>query len=247
MKKQDFDDETLMAFADGELDAARSLALEEALADDDALAERLAVFLDSRQLVGDALKPLIDEPVPEALLASVRRMAEEAQQTVATPQDNVVSFRSKPQQQVQPTTRRWLMPVAASLVAVVTGVVGFTAGRMGPSETGTGAEIAAVLDREASGRDVPLGASGAILHVVATFRDERGELCREYELKQQASSTLTVACRNDGGWATRLALTTPQAAGYVPASSQETVDAYLASIQAGAPLSAEDERAALAP
>ncbi|MDX3974560.1 hypothetical protein [Shinella sp.] len=242
MSKDDFDDETLMAFADGELDEAQSLALEEALANDEALAERLAVFLDSRRLVGEALKPLIDEPVPEALLASVRKMAEEAQ----APRDNVVSFRQKPQLPVvQPTARGWLMPVAASLVAVVTGVVGFTLGRMGPSATDAGAEIAAALDRETSGRDVTL--PGAVLHVVATFRDERGELCREYELKQKASSTLTVACRQDGAWATRLALTTPQAEGYVPASSQETIDAYLTSIQAGAPLSTEEERKALAP
>ena len=237
MSKDDFDDETLMAFADGELDEARSLALEEALENDEALAERLAVFLDSRRLVGDALKPLIDEPVPEALLASVRKMAQEAR----APRDNVVSFRPK----AQPAVRSWLMPVAASLVAVVTGVIGFTLGRMGPSATDAGAEIAAALDREASGRDVTL--PGAVLHVVATFRDERGELCREYELKQQASSTLTVACRQDGAWATRLALTTPQAEGYVPASSQETIDAYLTSIQAGAPLSAEEERKALTP
>jgi surface antigen len=240
MSKDDFDDETLMAFADGELDEARSLVLEEALASDEALAERLAVFLDSRRLVGDALKPLIDEPVPEALLASVRKMAQDAQRQ-ATPQDNVVSFRQQP----QPTTRHWLMPLAASLVAVVTGVIGFTLGRMDPAATDAGTEIAAALDREASGQDVTL--SGAVLHVVASFRDERGELCREYELKQPASSTLTVACRQDGAWATRLALTTPQTEGYVPASSQETIDAYLASIQAGAPLSAEEERKALAP
>lgn len=247
MNKMDFDDETLMAFADGELDAARSLALEEALATDDALAERLAVFLDSRQLVGDAMKPLIDEPVPATLLASVRLMAEEARQQAAAPRNNVVSFRQKPQQRVQPSARRWLMPIAACLLAVITGVVGFTAGRMASSKKGAASEIAAVLDREASGQDVRLDASGTVLHVVATFRDERGELCREYELKQPARSTLTVACRQDGVWETRLALTSPQADGYVPASSQETIDAYLASIQAGSPLSPEEERKLLAP
>ncbi|GLR54390.1 hypothetical protein KYK30_07420 [Shinella yambaruensis] len=246
MSKQAFDDETLMAFADGELDEARSLALEEALAEDEALAERLAVFLDSRRLVGDALKPLIDEPVPEALAASVRRMVQEAGEKTAPPQDNVVSFPARPQPEAgRAAARRWLMPIAASLVALVTGVVGFTLGRMGPSVPDAGAEIAAALDREASGRDVTLGT--AVLHVVATFRDERGELCREYRLTQPASSTQTVACRQDGAWTTRLALTTPLAEGYVPASAQETVDAYLASIQAGAPLSAEEERKALSP
>ncbi|MBY5583896.1 anti-sigma factor family protein [Rhizobium leguminosarum] len=242
MSKKDFDDETLMAFADGELDETQSRALEEALAGNEALRERLAVFLDSRQLVGDALKPLIDEPVPEALLASVRRMADEARRQ--TPRDNVVSFRPKQQQQ---TMRRWLVPVAASLVAIVTGVVGFALGRINPSASNSGAEIAAVLDREVSGRDVTLSSPETVLHVVASFRDERGELCREYELKQPKSSTLTVACRQNGAWATRLALTSAKADGYVPASSQETIDAYLASIQAGAPLSPEEEREVLAP
>ncbi|RXT30444.1 hypothetical protein B5P46_00430 [Rhizobium leguminosarum] len=242
MSKKDFDDETLMAFADGELDETQSHALEEALASNEALCERLAVFLDSRQLVGDALKPLIDEPVPEALLASVRRMADEARSQ--PPQDNVVSFRPKQQQQ---TMRRRLVPVAASLVAIVTGVVGFALGRINPSASNSGAEIAAVLDREVSGRDVTLSSPETVLHVVASFRDERGELCREYELKQPKSSTLTVACRQNGAWATRLALTSAKADGYVPASSQETIDAYLASIQAGAPLSPEEERKVLAP
>lgn len=247
MSKKDFDDETLMAFADGELDEAQSLALEEALASDDALAERLAVFLDSRQLVGDALKPLIDEPVPDALLASVRKMAEEAQRQTP-PQDNVVSFRPKQQQPVsQPTMRRWLMPVAASLVAAVTGVVGFALGRMGPTAPDASAEIAAALDREASGQDVTLAASGTVLHVVASFRDQRGELCREYELKQPESSTLTVACRQNGAWATRFALTSAKAEGYLPASSQEMIDTYLSSIEAGAPLPLEEERKILAP
>ena len=243
MTRHDFDDETLMAFADGELDGAQSLALEEALARDEALAERLAVFLDSRQMVGDALKPLIDEPVPEALRASVRQMVEKAQRKPPSG-DNVVSFRPKQQ---QPTARRWLMPVAASVVAAITGVIGFSLGRMDPSAPDLGADIAAALDREASGRDVALPASSTVLHVVASFRDERGELCREYELKQPESSTLIVACRQNGTWATRLALTTPQADGYVPASSQETIDAYLSSIEAGAPLSPEEERAILAP
>jgi len=247
MIKQEFDDETLMAFADGELDEAQSQALEEALATDDALAERLAVFLDSRRLVGDALKPLIDEPVPEALLVSVRRMAEDAQRAADKPQDNVVAFQPRQQSVAAPTARRWLMPLAASVVAVITGIIGFSVGRMGPPPADSGAEIASALDREASGNDIALDASGKVLHVIATFRDERGDVCREYELKEPAGRTLTIACRQQDGWTTRLALTAPAADGYVPASSQETVDAYLASIQAGAPLSAEEERIALAP
>lgn len=247
MSKDDFDDETLMAFADGELDEARSLALEQALETDEMLAERLAIFLDSRRLVGDALKPVIHEPVPAALLASVEKMVDEAKHQ-GEREDNIVSFRAKqPPPAAHSATRNWFMPLAASLLVVATGVAGFTLGRLGPSAMGSDADIAAALDREASGQDVQLAASGAVLHVVASFRDERGDLCREYELKHPESSTLTVACRQNGAWATRLALTTPRAEGYVPASSQDTIDTYLASIQASTPLSAEEERKALAP
>ena len=155
MTRHDFDDETLMAFADGELDEATSARLEAALEADEALAERLAVFFESRTLVAGALKPLIDEPVPEALLESVRRMADDARSR-ETKTGNVVSLRPKPQQE----TRRWLMPLAASIVAVITGVVGFTVGRNLDSSTpDSTAQIAALLDREASGQDIALGAS----------------------------------------------------------------------------------------
>jgi hypothetical protein len=245
MTKQNFDDETLMAFADGELDEARTLAIEEALATDDALAERLAVFMDSRQLVG-ALKPLIDEPVPDALLASVRKMAEDAQMRQTPLQDNVLAFRPRPQADAGVRmSPRWLAPLAASVVALITGVVGFAIGQSGSASNESASAIAAALDREASGKDVVLGASGSVLHLVSTFHAEDGQLCREYELRDAASRTLTVACRLEGAWATRLALTTPVSEGYAPASSQETVDSYLATIHAGTPLSGEEENRAL--
>lgn len=243
MTRHDFDDETLMAFADGELDEATSARLEAALATDETLAERLAVFFESRLLVAGAMKPLIDEPVPEALLKSVRRMADDAR-SGETNAGNVVPLRPKQQRE----TRRWLMPLAASIVAVITGVVGFTVGRnLNPSMPDSTAQIAALLDREASGQVIALGTSGETLHVIASFRDKNGSLCREYELKQASSSTVSIACRQDQTWVTQLALSSAKAEGYVPASAQETIDAYLASIEAGAPLSSEEERAILTP
>ena len=66
-------------------------------------------------------------------------------------------------------------------------------------------------------------------------------------MKQASNSTVSVACRQDRTWVTQLALSSAKAEGYVPASAQETIDAYLSSIEAGAPLSPEEERAILAP
>ena len=246
MNTEHFDDETLMAFADGELDDATTRRVETALGNDEALVERLAVFLDTRLAVASAMKPLIDEPMPDALATSVRRMAEQAGAGTAMPGDGkVVSFRSRDKSQTLARGQRWIMPIAASILAVVTGIGGFMAGR---NIAGTGATfggaVSAALDAQSSGSDVALGDAGT-LHIVASFMDGRGELCREYELRRQEESTTTVACRTSGGWVTRLALTSPRAEGYVPASAQETIDAYLASIEAGEPLAIGDEQRAL--
>jgi hypothetical protein len=247
MTEQEFDDETLVAFADGELDERTAARLEAALEKDEELAVRLSVFLDSRVAVASALKPLIDEPVPDTLSAAVRRMTEKARLKDAAPESNVLAFRPKQAEPASTLRRRWLMPVAASLVAAIAGVGGFMLGRgIGPAALSSDAALAAVLDREASGRDVALGAAGETLHVVSSFRDEQGDLCREYELKRQGASTVTIACREQGSWVTRLSLSAPRAEGYTPASAQETIDTYLASIHAGAPLSSDEERAALA-
>jgi len=246
MNTEQFDDETLMAFADGELDDVTSRRVEEALETDEALAERLAVFLDTRTAVASAMKPLIDEPVPDALEASVRRMAQEASARLAgTDEGKIVSFRRPETPQVRVTRQQWLMPVAASILAVVTGIGGFMAGRSIEPTGSFENTIAAALDGQASGSDVALGGSDT-LHIIASFVDGHGDLCREYELRRQQENTATVACRMQGKWVTRLALSSPQTEGYVPASSQEMIDAYLTSIEAGEPLAANAEKDALA-
>lgn len=243
MSEKQFDDETLMAFADGELDEEQSRALEKALEEDDALAERLAVFLDSRTLLSDTLKPLNDEPIPEALAAKVAAMTQEAT-AAKDAQQNVLAFKPKATSPAR-SVRPWLLPLAASLIAVISGVAGFSVGQMGGQSTGLEQNIASALDREASGKDIALAGSGNILHIVSTFRDEDGALCREYEVKEPANSTLTVSCQENGGWSTRLALTQPRVEGYAPASAHETVGAYLTSINASAPLSQKEEQAIL--
>lgn len=244
MSKLEFDDETLMAFADGELDEATAARLEAALEEDELLAIRLAEFLESRIAVASAMKPLINEPVPEALHASVQRMVENAKQRT---EQKIVAFSSRRASEPMTLRQAWLMPVAASIVAAVAGIGGFMLGReIGPAATGNGdAALAGLLDREASGRDIVLGETGDIIQVISSFRDEQGDICREYDLKRQGASTVSIACRENGTWVTRLALSAPRAEGYTPASAQETIDAYLASIRAGTPMSAEEERAAL--
>src|SRR5205823_341693 len=67
-----FSDETVMAYADGELDAASRAALEAAMATDPQLAQRVARHRALRERLRAALRPVLDEPLPERLLEGVR-------------------------------------------------------------------------------------------------------------------------------------------------------------------------------
>lgn len=248
-----FDDRTLMAFADGELDDETAAAVEQAMATDDDLADRVALFLDTRIQAKDALRPLVEEPVPEALGRSVQRMVEEAKsrQGTAAPAGTIgVAGRARPS-----LTRRWIMPLAASVAAVVFGLGGYLIG-MGGRDAPQGFAVAGLsspalseaLGRVPSGEDAMLAGSGDRLRAVASFRDAGGALCREFEVDTAAgSSVVSVACRADGAWSVRFAVVAPvRDGGYAPASSMEALDAYLASAGAHEPLSPADEAAALA-
>jgi hypothetical protein len=246
---RDFDDETLMAYADGEVDEATAAAVEAAMEADDGLTERVALFFDSRRILADTMKPLISDPVPEPLLASVRQAitAVTARETESAAASRVVPFVSARPRRPLALRSNWAMPVAASILAVVIGGGGFVAGRFSAADSVTAAtEIASALSREASGRDIVISKTGETLHLVSSFRDAAGELCREYELRGPAAASTTVACHAAGAWVARLTVAKPMIDGYSPASEAETVDAYLATISASPPLSAEEEAAALA-
>ncbi|WP_353685213.1 hypothetical protein [Mesorhizobium sp.] len=123
MIRREFADETLMAFADGELDDATAAAIEKAMQPD--IASRVALFLETRIQVKEALMPVLDEPVPDRLSQSVQRMIDEAERrsvpSHASEGARVVAFRARDNQAMRRPQASWIMPLAASLVAVVLG------------------------------------------------------------------------------------------------------------------------------
>ena len=68
-------DDILTAFADGELDAATRQMVEAAERDDPDVKRRLAVHRELRARMQSAYAAALDEPVPERLLAAVRKPA----------------------------------------------------------------------------------------------------------------------------------------------------------------------------
>lgn len=238
----EFDDETLMAFADGRTDPATSAAIETALETDAALADRVAAFVDSRNGVRDLYAPLADLPVPPDLEARVRAMAAAA----AAPGDRVVPFPPRR------TARRpaWFVPAAAAaaLAAVVAGPAGFLlAPGAGTADVAVGADLpadlAGVVATAASGAEAPI--EDGRLRVIATFRDAAGQLCREIEVDRR-SALVAVTCRSGETWRTVFAVEAPLDGGYAPASSMAALDAWLVAVDAGEPLEPADEAAALA-
>ncbi len=118
-----FDDETLVAFVDGELDDATADEVARAVESDAELAARVHVFADSAVLVRAAFADVIDEPVPDRLLLAARgAVAASAADASAA---NVVPFRKRS------VINRWIaLPLAASVAALMIGAgAGYWAGR----------------------------------------------------------------------------------------------------------------------
>jgi anti-sigma factor RsiW len=255
MIRCEFADETLMAFADGELDDATAAAIEKAMQPD--IASRVALFLETRIQVKEALMPVLDEPVPDRLSQSVQRMIDEARRrsvpSHASEAARVVAFRARHNQAMPRPQGSWIMPLAASLIVVAFGFGGYFFGLAiqnqphGLEVAGQDSPLSEALGQVASGEETVLAGSTDRIRAVATFRDGTGSLCREFEIDSANRSTvISVACHSDNGWAVNFAVVAPaRDGGYAPASSTEALDSYLAATGAHEPLSREDEAAAL--
>ena len=244
-------DEMLMRFADGELDEETSARLEAAVAADDALAARLAVFVQTRLAAGDALRPLLDEPVPAALRQSVQSMIDRQRRKAveaASPRSSGVK------RLFSPATGWPQLAAAASIAAVLGGLAGFKfAEQFQPAAPLQLADLdmsslGRALETVPAGQETQLDGSSQRFKAIATFRDSAKAVCREFEVDMADNSTIvSVACNNAGEWRTRFAVVAPGSeGGYAPASSTAALDAYLTAIDAGQPLNSAEETQALA-
>ncbi|AFL53667.1 anti-sigma factor RsiW [Sinorhizobium fredii] len=249
MTRTDFSDEILMRFADGELDAETSAEIEREMETDDALVSRVALFIETRHAAKTAMKPLLAEPLPAELTAAVERMVAEKTSAQNESGASVLPFPRRPANDRR--TSRWLAPVAASLAAVIAGFGGYWLG-LGEQTVAEGVLPPTVLSSPAleealetvvSGEERQLPGPNQRFRAIATFRDNDQALCREFEVDSPDRSTVvSVACRADAEWRVTFAVVAQgDSGGYAPASSTETLDAYLAAIDAGVPLEPEEE------
>ncbi|MGE0726277.1 MAG: anti-sigma factor, partial [Alphaproteobacteria bacterium] len=114
-----FDDETLVAFVDGELDEDKRAAVASAIETDPETAARVRAFRDSAVLVRAAFADVVDEPVPDRLIQAARGRPAEGAAVVPLRRRGGMSL------------RHWLaLPLAASLAALAIGLgAGYWAGK----------------------------------------------------------------------------------------------------------------------
>lgn len=250
-----FDDETLMAYADGELDDETRQAIEKAIDSDESLAARVAMFKETAILSKRALDPLLDTPVPESLRAGiVELMARDDSPATA---ETVVPFTPPAPQSSRRPFAAWVTAMAASVTLVVGGLGGYLVGQQTGGMEEPGVLSAARFDQPGlsdalrtveSGREVTLEATDDRLRLIASYRDADDDLCREFEIDQPDRSTfVSVACHKQGAWSVQftVAAAGQEGSGYAPASSLETLEAYLQAVGAGEVLSEEAESQAL--
>ncbi len=250
MSGNDYTDEILMAYADGQLDPETTEQVAAAVARDQTIAARVAVFDATAQRLADLAQARPDVAIPEAILRQLREPPARDTDLKAHQPTNVLPFLRKSRR-----VSLWQLSVAASVLLAIGALGGWIATRQGDMHAAgilnlaalENPELARLLSELPSGEKKGLATGGA-LRATSTFANADDELCREFEFIDATGATIvSVACRTAPGWNVRMAVVTAAGSqtGYAPASSLETLDAYLDASGAGAPMSIEDEARAL--
>jgi hypothetical protein len=223
-----------MAFADGELDAPSAAAVERLVALDPHLAQRIEMFRQTRRLAREAWADPLGEPIPDRLLAPLRR-----------PWLRLVP---------QVASRRVVMAVAAPLAAsliLIGGLGGYLVGRdsavspaMAIQPLILGPTLTRALDQALAG-EVVTGPRGERAKALATFT-AGDAVCRTYDVVDPTGEDVKgISCYKNGQWEIELAErhSVGSSDDYSPASaSSGSIDAYLAHLGADQPVDAETER-----
>ena len=233
----DINDETLMAYVDGELPSPEAKRVAEAIQDDASLAERVRRFRAVRHALKSAYDSVLNEPVPDRLQALLREV-----ETKQAPATNVVDFNTaRPRRRFSAQT--WGALAACLIGGVLVGRV-LTPEPMFVESAGqlrAGAALTRVLDtRLASASEN----ANADLRVRISFRAKDGQFCRTFEGRAE-SGVQGLACRDGDAWSIRVATATPHTSGdYVQAGDNAAVMNMMDALIAGDPLDAQQEEQA---
>jgi hypothetical protein len=206
-----FSDETLMAYVDGEVDETTRAAIDAAIAAHPELAGRVTRHRALRERLHQELDPVMQEPVPERLLAAARSVSRSRAGTlVLLPRIPLA---------------RWSWPqwgaMAASLVVGI--LLAPLLWRQPPAPVGVrnGQLLASgPLARALAEQLANTQSANTPVRMGVSFISRRGNYCRTFVLRDR-SALAGVACREPEGWVLRAVATAPSAetGEYRPAAS----------------------------
>ncbi|NJM34574.1 MAG: hypothetical protein HC850_07540 [Rhodomicrobium sp.] len=206
------DDETLMAYADGELDPVRMREIEVAIANDDKALATVDAFRRSKTMAEKAFDRPMHEPPPQFLIDAIM---------------NAPASRAKDKTFAAPVVMklRRAAPSGTSLLALAASIallagVGIGIFIAGPDRDSPAAgllavgpvpeesQLASTLSRLPAGKSAAIEGgnfNGQSVTLLATFRDASGRPCREFEIGSGSANaqTAAVACREAEGWSVR--------------------------------------------
>ena len=187
------DDDTLMAYVDGELEPEQWLALEQALGQDPALAGRVAALRALNTRLSAAMAGELAKPVPERLLNAVR--------TAPAGAARLVDLGARHITRSTGPWPRWGAIAASVALGALAGIVGLRVSNDSVLELVHGrlaarGELARALERQPSG----MATAGARVQVNLSFKDSNGHYCRIFGMRG-SDAFGGLACRDGSGWA----------------------------------------------
>jgi hypothetical protein len=217
-------EETLMAYADGELDATARASVEAAMQEDPEIRKRVARHRALRETMQGAFSAVLKEPVPERLLEAARGQGAAPKSTVVS-----LSLAREAARRESAAPRRWQPAAMAAslLLGLGLGYLAWHGSRTALIQPGAdggliaGATLAEALSRQLS--DDRSTERAAITGL--SFRDKSGEYCRTFSLTGTDTSS-GLACREGTDWRIKALAQAPRIAAdsgnYRTAASQDS-------------------------
>ena len=231
-----FTDETLMAYADGELDPKTRSAVEQAMRRDPAVAERVRQHQAMRANVFAAFAPVMDEAVPKRL---------QPQRQAGTVIDLGAARAARAGGKRSWSWPEWGALAATLVVGVLLGVAG-VAGRQGPVSAGADGQLLAQgkLADALSQQLASAAPADSEVKIGVSFMATDGSYCRSFAMSGSAG----LACRDGAQWKVPVMAKVEgagegayrQAGSAMPTAVLEAIDARIA----GKPFDAAAEQAA---
>lgn len=190
--------EMLAAYADDQLDGAERAMVEQALAQDPALAQEVATHRALRARLVAHFAPILEETLPESLTRALK--APPAPQTATVVSIETARARRREREARSPNPEpmskvparpRWAVGAGIALAACVALAVVIGRPAMVPASNYAAPELAQALDSRLSGEQ---GGSGP--QVLLSFADATGAVCRGFAGSQASG----IACHDAHGW-----------------------------------------------